>query len=201
MQTIKSGAPEESSATPSTRSRNVSSPHWTSSNRTTSGASSSSSLRNAQAISSADVPRSDSPSNDRIEEAAAGSEGKHVHLLHHLHHRPVGDPVSIGQAAAANDPCASIDSQYASASSRDFRHRPSPTTVNSSHRCSVLARPHASTINPELPLPADEARPDASRSKRRQHRHEAVGRHRLRLALQPRAAPPAPPRPTPATSP
>ena len=42
---------------------------------TTSGACSSSSLRNAQPISSADVPASDSPSSERIAAAAAGSVG------------------------------------------------------------------------------------------------------------------------------
>ena len=46
----------ERSATCSIRSRNVSSPHWMSSNTTTSGACSSSSFRNAQPISSAEVP-------------------------------------------------------------------------------------------------------------------------------------------------
>ena len=45
------------------------------SKRRTSGACSTSSLRNAQAISSADVPASDSPNSERIAAAAAGSEG------------------------------------------------------------------------------------------------------------------------------
>ena len=77
----RSGAPLESSATCSTRSRNVSSPHWMSSNTTTSGACSSSSLRNAQAISSADVPASDFPSSERIAAAAAGSDGNALSCL------------------------------------------------------------------------------------------------------------------------
>ena len=58
MQSSSIGLPEESSATCSTRSRNVCSPHWMSSKTTTSGSSAaarSSVLRKAQAISSADV--------------------------------------------------------------------------------------------------------------------------------------------------
>ena len=75
MHKSSSGASAESSAVDSTRSRNVSSPHWMSSNTTTSGACSSSSFRNAQAISSPLVPTSDSPRSDRIAAAATGSDG------------------------------------------------------------------------------------------------------------------------------
>ena len=52
------------------------SPHWMSSKTTTRGACSSSSLRTAQAISSADVGASVSPRSDPIAAAAASSEGK-----------------------------------------------------------------------------------------------------------------------------
>ena len=88
------------------RSRNVSSPHWMSSKTTTSGRSAaacSSVLRNAQAISSADVAASVSPSNARIADAAASSEGSSVELLQDLHDGPVGDPHAVGKAAAADD--------------------------------------------------------------------------------------------------
>ena len=75
MHRSRSGAPAESSAVDSTRSRNVSSPHWMSSKTTTSGACSSSSFRNAQAISSPLVATSDSPKSERIAAAATGSDG------------------------------------------------------------------------------------------------------------------------------
>ena len=104
MQTSRIGAVEEISATPSTRSRKVCSPHWMSSRTTTSGACSSSSLRNAQAISSADVALLVSPSSDRIAAAAVGSDGQRVELLDHLDHRPVRDALAVGEAAAADDP-------------------------------------------------------------------------------------------------
>ena len=64
---------------------------------------SSSSLRNAQAISSADVARSVSPSSEPIAAAARLVRGQHVELLEHLDHRPVGDPLAVGEAAAADD--------------------------------------------------------------------------------------------------
>ena len=75
-----------------------------SSKTTTSGACSSSSLRNAQPISSADVLCSVSPRSDPIDPAATGSDGARVELLDHLDHGPVGDPLAVGEAAAADDP-------------------------------------------------------------------------------------------------
>ena len=75
IQRSKMAAPAESNATCSTRSRKVSSAQWRSSKTQTSGASSSSSLRKAQAISSAEVPSSVWPSRERREAAAAGSDG------------------------------------------------------------------------------------------------------------------------------
>src|SRR5262245_24072425 len=68
-------APDERRPAASTRSRNVSSPQWMSSNRQMSGACSRSSLRNAHAISSALVAAVVSPTSDRSAVAATGSEG------------------------------------------------------------------------------------------------------------------------------
>ena len=101
-----SSAPEDRSATCSIRSRNVSSPHWMSSNTTTSGRSAaacSSVLRNAQAISSADVAASVSPEQRADRRRGGLVRGQHVELLQHLDHRPVRDPLAVGQAAAADD--------------------------------------------------------------------------------------------------
>ena len=106
MQNSRIDAPEDRSATCSIRSRNVSSPHWMSSKTTTSGRSAaacSSVLRNAQAISSADVAASVSPSSERIATAAASSARQHVELLQHLDDRPVRDPLAVREAAAADD--------------------------------------------------------------------------------------------------
>ena len=73
------GLPVDSNATCSTRSRNVCSPHWMSSKTTTNGSSAaalSSVLRNAHAISSADVGSWLSPSRDRIAATAVSSAGR-----------------------------------------------------------------------------------------------------------------------------
>ena len=73
--------------------------------RTTSGACSSSSLRNAQAISSADVARV-RLAEQRANRGRRGRVGgKRVELLDHLDDRPVRDPLAVGQAAAADDAC------------------------------------------------------------------------------------------------
>ena len=100
------GAPEERSATCSIRSRKVSSPHWMSSKTTTSGRSAaacSSVLRNAQAISSADVAAC-ALAEQRADRHRGGLvRGQHVELLQHLDDRPVGDPLAVGKAAAAHD--------------------------------------------------------------------------------------------------
>ncbi len=107
MQSSRIDAPEDRSATCSIRSRNVSSPHWMSSKTTTSGRSAaacSSVLRKAQAISSAARRRlRSSPSSERIAAAAASSGGSTSELLQHLDDRPVGDPLAVGEAAAADD--------------------------------------------------------------------------------------------------
>ena len=106
MQSSRIAAPEESSATCSIRSRNVSSPHWMSSKTTTSGRSAaacSSVLRNAQAISSADRRRL-RLAEQRADRRRGGLvRGQHVELLQHLDDRPVGDPLAVGEAAAADD--------------------------------------------------------------------------------------------------
>ena len=77
-----------------------------SSKTTTSGRSAaacSSVLRNAQAISSADVDASTLAEQraDRRRGVVVG--GHDVELLQHLDHRPVRDPFAVGQAAAADD--------------------------------------------------------------------------------------------------
>ena len=77
--TRSSGLPDERSATCSTRSRKVGSPHWMSSKTTTSSSSAaarSSALRNAQAISSGDVAESLSPRRERIAATAVSSSGR-----------------------------------------------------------------------------------------------------------------------------
>ena len=106
MHSSNNGAPADRSAIASTRSRNVSSPHCRSSNTTTSGACSSSSLRNAHAICVAARRRArDSPSKERI--AAAGRLVRRhcAQLLHDLDHRPVRDPLAVRAGSGrANDP-------------------------------------------------------------------------------------------------
>ena len=75
-----------------------------SSTRTTSGACSPRSFRNAQAISSTDVACSLSPSSERIAAAAAGSVGQGAELLDHLDNGPVCDLLAVGKAARSDDP-------------------------------------------------------------------------------------------------
>ena len=104
MQSSRIGEPLESSATCSMRSRNVSSPHWMSSNRTTSGACSSSSLRNAQPISSAEVPVAVSPSSERMAAAAAGSDGSASSCFTTSTTGQYVIPVAVGETATANNP-------------------------------------------------------------------------------------------------
>ena len=60
-------------------------------------------LRKAQAISSADVVASLSPSSERIAVAAVSSAGTTVELLQHLDDGPVRDPLAVGEAATADD--------------------------------------------------------------------------------------------------
>ncbi len=131
MQSSRIGAPQERSATCSIRSRNVSSPHWMSSKTTTSGAA-------APAPASSGTPRrsppptsppSVSPSSERIAAAAASSAGSSVELLQHLDHRPVGDPLAVGEAAAPDD--RRVDDARDSATSRDL---PTPGLADDRHQ-------------------------------------------------------------------
>ena len=103
MHRSSSGAPAESSAVDSTRSRNVSSPHWMSSRdhdqrrllleqlaeRPGDLVSARPDVRLAQ-------KRADRRCRDRIRR-------QRRELLHDLDHRPVGDPVPVGQTAPAHD--------------------------------------------------------------------------------------------------
>ena len=107
MQSSRIGAPVERSATCSTRSRNVSSPHWMSSNTTTSGRRS-----RQRARASCGTPRrSPRPRSTprsrrgatRIAVAAASSAGSAVELLQHLDDGPVRDSLAVRQAATADD--------------------------------------------------------------------------------------------------
>ena len=153
----RSGAPAESSAVDSTRSRNVSSPHWMSSNTTTSGACSSSSLRNAHAISSPlvrDVRLAEKRADRRCR---AGVGRQHRELLHHLDHRPVGDPLAVGKATAADDARVRRERaprRRAATCRRRPRRPPSPA------RSARLRAPAPTPANDqrELPLATDEPR-------------------------------------------
>ena len=106
---------------------------------------------------------------------------QHRELLHHLDHRPVGDPLAVGQAAATHD--ASLDR------GERLRHEP-----RLAHSC---VADHRHQLAPRLRLRAlprlhdlRELRARARRTasvaalRRVQHRDEPVGRHRLRLPLQ-----------------
>ena len=98
------GAPVESSATCSTRSRKVSSPHWMSSKTTDERAP-------APRAACGTPRRSPRPTcalvrlaEQRAERRRGRGIGrKRVELLQHLDHRPVGDPLAVGEAAAADD--------------------------------------------------------------------------------------------------
>ena len=104
VQTSRIGAPAEKSATCSTRSRKVSSPQWMSSSTTTSGA------RMLQQLPErpGDLVRRGAgvglPQQrpDRRRRRRIGR--KLAQLLDHLDHRPVGDPLPVGEAAATHHP-------------------------------------------------------------------------------------------------
>ena len=159
MQNSRIDAPEDRSATCSIRSRNVSSPHWMSSKTTTSGRSAaacSSVLRNAQAISSADVAASVSPSSERIATAAASSEGRTSSCFSTSTTGQYVIPSPYGRQRPRTT-VASIDAS-SSAASRDLPTPASPTTVTSSHRCSARTRSHASRRIASSRVTADEQR-------------------------------------------
>ena len=87
----------------STRSRNVSSPHWMSSKTHTSGCL----LLEQLAEGPGDLLGARSLfrlAQERAKRGRCGRIGRQrVQLLQHLDHRPVGDPLAVGQAAAADD--------------------------------------------------------------------------------------------------
>ncbi len=88
------------------RSRNVSSPHWMSSNTTISGrseAACSSVLRNAQAISSGEDVASVSPRRARDRLRRSLVRWRRTELLQHLDGRPVRDALAVRQAASSHD--------------------------------------------------------------------------------------------------
>ena len=106
------------------------SPHWMSSKRQTSGACSSSSLRNAHAISSDEAPAAVSPSSGAERGRRRRIGGLGPELLQHLDDRPVRDPVPVGQTSAATT--VRRPSRGTPPSSRDLPTPASPTTVTSS---------------------------------------------------------------------
>ena len=152
-----------------------------SSNTTTSGACSSSSLRNAQPISSADVAdvaltqqRADRRRSSRIDR-------QHIELLHDLDHRPVGDPRPVGQTAAPHH----LRPDQRQRFGREPR-LPDPRITHDRHQLTPLL-PHRSFPSlgehPELALPTHERRVmPALRCS--MGREQPKRRHRLRLPLQ-----------------
>ena len=125
----------------------------------------------------------------RIEPEAA-SRGLRLgaeQLLEHLHDRPVGDPVPVGEAAAPDDRAPSSPSRNSWAR-RDFPTPAAPSTVNSWHERFSSASPTrlagAAARAPGRPSRPCERRDGGSR----RYGHEPVSRDRCRLALQRRAA-------------
>ncbi len=184
MQYSKIGAPEERRATCSIKSQKVCSPRWMSSKTTTTGrcaAACSSVLRKAQAISSAEVAASLSPSRERIAAAAAGSRQRYVELLQHLDDRPVGDPLAVGEAAAANDrrleAVQKLGGQPGLADTGVAYDRHELAALLGLH-----ALPYLSDER-ELPLASDEQRL-VPPLRRVAHVEEPVGGNRLGLAFQ-----------------
>ena len=151
-----------------------------SSKTTTSGACSSSSLRNAQAISSADVLSSLSPSSEPIDRGRGRVGRERVELLDHLDHGPIGDPLAVGEAAATDDPHVERGQRF-----RDEPRLADPRVADDGDE---LALPGHGALprladEPQLAVAADEAR--LVRSLRcLVHRHEPVCRNRLGLAFQ-----------------
>ena len=140
MQRRRSGEPEASSPTCSTRSRR-SPPHWMSSKTTTSGAS----LPRA----ACGRPRRSPPPTrrPRARRVARGSPSRQlvgrerVELLDHLDHRAAGDPPRR-QAAALDD--ARVDGGERLGDEPRLAHSGPPTIVTGSQPCSASARCQAS---------------------------------------------------------
>ena len=105
-------------------------------------------------------------------------------LLHDLDDGPVGDPLAVGEAAAAHDRRVDV-ARGTRPTSRDLPTPATPSIVNRWHAWSATARSKASPEQPQLALAADERRRRAAalRLAARQ-RQQAVRLDRLRLALQ-----------------
>ena len=165
------GASRERSATCSTRSRNVSSPQWRSSNTQTSGCSARDRLEQLAERPGDLLARgrraSVSPSSDRIVSAATGSTSDRGELLDDLDHRPVRDPLAVRKAAASHDQRVVERAQGTPPTSRDLPTPAAPRTVKSWHARSRRARSDTLAQLPQLPLAAD-------------HRPGRVPRERLR---------------------
>ena len=155
-----------------------------SSKRTTSGrfaAACSRVLRKAQAISSAVVVPSVSPRSARDRPGGGLVRGQHVELLQHLDHGPVGDPLAIGETAAADD--GRLDR------AEELRGEPGLAHTGIAHHRHELAQPAGPNALPRLPdegelaVAPDEAGPVPPLG-RFAHGDEPVGGHRLGLALQ-----------------
>ena len=152
-----------------------------SSNTTTSGACSSSSLRKAHAISSPLVPTSDSPRSERIAAAADRIRRQHRELLHHLDHRPVRDPLPVGQAAPAHDAGFHVGERLG-----DEPRLAHPGVADHRHELAARLCLHPLPClgeRSQLSLATDEPRRMAALG-RIQDGDEAIGRHRMRLSLQ-----------------
>ena len=107
--------------------------------------------------------------------------GHEIELLQHLHDRPVGDPLAVGEAASADD--RRLARGQASATSRDLPTPASPTSVTISQRRSACARCQASrTIASSRSRPTNRA--SCRRSGESRTRKQPVRGNRLRLPLQ-----------------
>ena len=189
MQSSSSGAPAESSATRSTRSRKASSPHWMSSNTHDQRRLLFEQLAERPGDLLRRGPTSDSPSSERSAAAAAGSDGSTAELLHDLDHRPVADPRPVGQTASTNHP--RLDR------SQRFGRQPRLADPRLAHHRHQLAAPLCYRPLPRIRR-ATRARARGRRThvvpalRRRLCREQPKRRHRLPLPLQRRAARPAP---------
>ena len=107
--------------------------------------------------------------------------GQHVELLQHLDDRPVGDPLAVGEAAAADD--RRVDR------SQSLRGEPGLADAgiaDDRDQLAALLGPHALPCLPEereLALTADEQLPVPA-LRRVVHAQQPVGGNRLGLALQ-----------------
>ena len=198
MQSSRIGAPVDRNATCSRRSRKTSSPHWMSSKTTTRGLSAatpSSSLRNAHAISSVeDVPPSPENGVERVGRNGIELESRPVRLelLQHLDHRPVGDPLPVGEAAPADD--RRVRGREELRHQARLSHPRRPDDRDQLAVCPLRARSHASPS-----APSSRSRPTRTESKRRSaaavdtatSRHAGTG-SRLPFSVRARQAPPRP---------